>query len=93
MLKHKYKIVLELDVSNDISNLERLALKFRQDILNVAFNINIGNDIKRFYIDVCTDHRKTTLVANMLVKMSKRDYIRFLLGIYQKYQNDSLNIC
>lgn len=92
MFKRKYKIVLELDVSGNIANLERIALKFRQDILNVAFNINVGNEIKRFYIDIGNDPHRTTLVAHMWVKMSKREYIRFLLEIYQKYQDNNLNI-
>ena len=93
MLRHKYKIVLELDINcggND--NLESLIRDFKSNILNTVFGLNINSDIRQLDIEASEDAFKTTLIATISIKMSKRDYIRFLCGIYQKYPDNVLRI-
>ena len=93
MLRHRYKIILELDINcsgND--NLESLIRDFKSNILNTVFGLNINSDIRQLNIEASEDAFKTTLIATISIKMSKRDYIRFLCSIYQKYPDNVLRV-
>ena len=93
MLRHKYKIILELDINcggND--NLESLIRDFKSNILNTVFGLNINSDIRQLNIEASEDAFKTTLIATISIKMSKRDYIRVLCSIYQTYPDKVLKI-
>lgn len=94
MIRHKYKTVLELDTNSvsDENNLQCLIRNFRADILNSILGLNTNSDIKRLEIEASKHASKTTLIANISVKMTKKDYIRFLCDIYQKYPHDTLRI-
>ena len=92
-LRHKHKIILELDINCvEDESLKYLVRNFRADILNTVISLNTNSDIKRLDIEVSKDVLKTTLIATMLIKMTNRDFTRFLCTIYQKYPNDTLRI-
>lgn len=93
MLRHKYKIILKLDINcGKNGNLESLIRDFKSNILNTVFGLNINSDIRQLNIEASEDAFKTTLIATISIKMSKRDYIRFLCSIYQKYPDNVLKI-
>lgn len=91
--RHKHTIILELDINNvEDKSLEYLVRNFKADILNTVISLNTNSDVKRLNIKVSKDVFKTTLIATMLIKMTNRDFARFLCAIYQKYSSDALRI-
>lgn len=91
--RHKHKIILELDINNvEDESLEYLVRNFKADILNTVISLNTNSNVKRLDIEVSKDVLKTTLIATMLIKMTNRDFTRFLCTIYQKYSSDTLRI-
>ena len=73
-------------------NVEYLIRNFKADILNTVISLNTNSDVKRLNIKISKDVFKTTLIATMLIKMTNRDFARFLCAIYQKYSSDALRI-